>query len=374
MEETKNEVVETAADTNVDNANVAEEKPAAEAIPEELAGLPEDIAREAMQKAGVVQEEDSSENEESEKPADEVSPDSETKTEQDDSILPNQKIPYVRFKQQVDKNRALESELEQLKAKLNTATQVQPAPQAQQAPDNIPMQPQQTSQPQKPVINAEVTAQIEQAIRQEAMRMSGLDEETISSIDYMDDNDQRRQIWNTAQQMARSEIFRKIEAERQRQIEQNRRMIAEHNKNVLAYNRFAQEQMEDPEFESIKSFATNEYFTKLAKDDEGKLYQEAVAGAYARIERNMGSPQDIVLIKRFFTDAKNEYKKSRGGETKNNSIEKKVRQGQAFPRSGEINGSGNDGNVSVDTLARMLETTPFEQIPEEYQRKLLGYE
>lgn len=365
MDETKDVVETTVTETEVDKeAEVKEETPTAE-IPEELAGLPEDIAREAMQEAGMVQTEDNSEDDESETPA-EISPDSETKTEPDENILPNQKIPYVRFKQQVDKNRALESELEQLKAQLN-AKQETSVPQ-----ENIQMQPQQVSQPQTPVINAEVTAKIEQAIRQEAMRMSGLDEETINSMEYMDDNDSRRQIWNTAQAMARSEIFRRIEAERQRQLDESRRKIAVHNKNVLAYNQFAQEQMSDPDFENIKNYATNEYFNKF-KDDN--LYQEAVAGAYARIERNMGSPQDIAVIRRFFTDAKNEYKKSHGTGGKTNNIEKKVRQGQAFPRSGDISGAGNDGgNVTVETLSRMLETTPFEQIPEEYQRKLLGYE
>jgi hypothetical protein len=207
----------------------------------------------------------------------------------------------------------------------------------------------------------------------EAMRMTGISEETVKSMEFMDESDPRLQTWNTAKNMARASVFSKIQKERERQIEVNRRIIAEHNQNVLEYNKFAQEQMAEPDFENIVAYAKKDYFDKLKPH-----VQNVIASAYARIERNMGSPQDTVLIEDFFTKAKNEYRSLNGGgstsKTNEKKVTQKVRQGQAFPRSGEINGSGNDGNVTVDTLARMLETTPFEQIPEEYQRKLLGYE
>ena len=371
-EETKNvdTATEVAEDVDVKVGDtVPEEEPKPE-IPEELAGLPEEIAREAMEKAAEAEPKETEEeetDEQSEVPT-ETAP-----AEKKDDVLPNQSIPYVRFKQQLDENHKLKEQLKQLQQQNNTNQA--PMQQPVMAPGNQPLQQTPMQQPiqQAPVITADITQQIEQAVTMEAMRMTGMSEETVKSMEFMDENDPRLQTWNTAKNMARASVFSKIQKERERQIEVNRRIIAEHNQNVLEYNKFAQEQMAEPDFENIVAYAKKDYFDKLKPH-----VQNVIASAYARIERNMGSPQDTVLIEDFFTKAKNEYRSLNGGgstsKTNEKKVTQKVRQGQAFPRSGEINGSGNDGNVTVDTLARMLETTPFDEIPEEYQRKLLGYE
>ena len=374
-EETKN--VDTATEITEDvevkvGDTVPEEEPKPE-IPEELQGIPEHIAREAMDEMAKAEPKEPEEDTSTEEPTIEPTTNTESRKEQDDNILPNQAVPYIRFKQQLDENNKLKEQLKQYQ-KGNNTNQA-PMQQPVMAPGNQPLQQTPMQQPaqQTPVITADVTQQIEKAIKMEAMRMTGMSEETIDSMEFMDENDPRLQTWNTAKNMARASIYSKIQKERERQIEVNRRIIAEHNQNVLEYNKFAQEQMAEPDFENIVAYAKKDYFDKLKPH-----VQNVIASAYARIERNMGSPQDTVLIEDFFTKAKNEYRSLNGGGSTSKTTEKKVtqkgKQGQAFPRSGEINGSGNDGNVSVDTLARMLETTPFEQIPEEYQRKLLGYE
>lgn len=374
-EETKNvdTATEVAEDVEVKVGDtVPEEEPKPE-IPEELAGLPEEIAREAMEKAAEAEPKETEEDETDEQSETSVDESASAEKKQDD-VLPNQSIPYVRFKQQLDENHKLKEQLKQLQQQANNNNQA-PMQQPAMAPGNQPLQQTPMQQPaqQAPVITADVTKQIEQAIKMEAMRMTGMSEETIDSMEFMDENDPRLQTWNTAKNMARASIYSKIQKERERQIEVNRRIIAEHNQNVLEYNKFAQEQMAEPDFENIVAYAKKDYFDKLKPH-----VQNVIASAYARIERNAGSPQDTVLIEDFFTKAKNEYRSLNGGgnnsKTNEKKVTQKVKQGQAFPRSGEINGSGNDGNVTVDTLARILETTPFEQIPEEYQRKLLGYE
>lgn len=371
-EETKNVDTATEVAEELDvkvGDTVPEEEPKPD-IPDELAGLPEEIAREAMEEAAKAEPKETEEEPEepSEAPAENPAP---AEKKQDD-VLPNQSIPYVRFKQQLDENHKLKEQLKQLQQQTNNQAPMQ---QPVMAVGNQPLQQTPMRQPvqQAPVITADVTRQIEQAIEAEAMRMTGMSEDTVKSMEFMDENDPRLQTWNTAKNMARASVFSKIQKERERQIEVNRRIIAEHNQNVLEYNKFAQEQMAEPDFENIVAYAKKDYFDKLKPH-----VQNVIASAYARIERNMGSPQDTVLIEDFFTKAKNEYRSLNGGgstsKTNEKKVTQKVRQGQAFPRSGEINGAGNDGNVTVDTLARMLETTPFDEIPEEYQRKLLGYE
>lgn len=371
-EETKNvdTATEVAEDVDVKVGDTVPEEEPKPDIPEELAGLPEEIAREAMEKAAEAEPKETEEeetDEQSEVPT-ETAP-----AEKKDDVLPNQSIPYVRFKQQLDENHKLKEQLKQLQQQNNTNQA--PMQQPVMAPGNQPLQQTPMQQPiqQAPVITADITQQIEKAVTMEAMRMTGMSEETVKSMEFMDENDPRLQTWNTAKNMARASVFSKIQKERERQIEVNRRIIAEHNQNVLEYNKFAQEQMAEPDFENIVAYAKKDYFEKLKPH-----VQNVIASAYARIEKNMGSPQDTVLIEDFFTKAKSEYRSLNGGgstsKTNEKKVTQKVRQGQAFPRSGEINGAGNDGNVTVDTLARMLETTPFDEIPEEYQRKLLGYE
>ena len=93
----------------VDEAQDAaeEQQEQKEAIPDELAGLSEDTAREIMQEAGQ-DEGTEDEGEEQDEAPDEshAEQDSDNKPEEA-APLPNTKIPYARFKQEVDKRRQL---------------------------------------------------------------------------------------------------------------------------------------------------------------------------------------------------------------------------------------------------------------------------
>ena len=78
-----------------------------EAIPEELAGLPEDIARETMREASTP-EPQAADPESEPQSAD---ADSDTKpVSEDETVLnqPNYKVPYTRFKAEIDKKKSLE--------------------------------------------------------------------------------------------------------------------------------------------------------------------------------------------------------------------------------------------------------------------------
>lgn len=342
-------------------------------IPEELAGLDESFAREAMQEAGIEVPAEETEKNEDETEEEGTTAEADSENKQYD-VLPNQKIPYKRFKQQLDKNHELEEQIAQLKQQLEARAQVQQAPAPQQpqppmTPVNVQQQP--SRQPQQPIINAEVMKQLKQVVDQEAMKMTGISQEDLQSIEYMEDDDPRKQTWNTARKFAEAQVFQKVQEARNRQLAESRRQIAVHNENVLRYNNFAAEQMADPNFKDIQSFAINEYFSSRDKHD-----QDIIAEAYTRIQNNAGSPADTMIIRDYFTAAKNAYNKAHSSKKSANSEKNtaiKVKQGQAFPRSGEIEGASSDpGAVTVETLERMLDTTPFEKIPKEYQDILLG--
>ena len=110
----------------------AEEEPK-EAIPDELAGVSEDVAREVMAQA---QKEEPHEEEEAQEQEDVTDAQTVVNQTADEPPLkqPNQKIPYARFKQQVDKTNELEAMLKQYQQRFGdlNAPQQQAQPQVQQ--------------------------------------------------------------------------------------------------------------------------------------------------------------------------------------------------------------------------------------------------
>ena len=371
-----------------DNADegVAEEKAGSDTgseeenfeVPDELAGIPEDIAREIV----AEHEQNRQDAEEGENGDDgssySTAEDGSDNNHNDDELIPKEPIPYVRFKQQVDKTRELEELVKNLQHRLEGTEQAAANPPMQQPNMQVVnvAQPQGqqaggSTQQEAPLLNDDIAAKIQQAIDSEAMKLSGVTAEEIAGFKYLDDDDKRKQTWETARRMAQNSIMQKIASARQQQMEQSRRVIAEHNQAVLDYNSFAQKEFKDPEYKNIMQYATNEYFEK----ETGQTEQGVIAAAYSRIEHNTASPQDIALIKRYYTDAKNSYMARYGKSNSNKkNVLDKVKQGKAFPRSATIDGAGTDtGGVTIETLSKMLEDKPFDEIPKEYQEMLLGY-
>ena len=92
---------------------------------------------------------------------------------------------------------------------------------------------QHHTQQAMPILNDDVAAKIQQAIDSEAMQLSGVTAEEIAGFKYLDDDDKRKQTWETARRMAQNNVMQKIAMARQQQMEQSRRVIAQHNQAVL---------------------------------------------------------------------------------------------------------------------------------------------
>ena len=349
-------------------------------VPDELAGIPEDIAREIVAEHEQNQQSpEESDNNAEGNSSDSTAEDGSDNNHDDEELVPKEPIPYVRFKQQVDKNRQLEELVKNLQQRLESGSHGA-VNQSSQAPN---MQVVNVAQPQNqqladstqqamPILNDDVAAKIQQAIDSEAMQLSGVTAEEIAGFKYLDDDDKRKQTWETARRMAQNNVMQKIAMARQQQMEQSRRVLAAHNQAVIDYNTFAQKEAAEHDFKEVQNYAINEFFEKNIT----KAEQPIIAAAYQRIERTVASPQDIMLIKRYFIDAKNAYRSQQGNKQPggNTGRSNRLKQGKAFPRSSDIDGAGTDtGSVTNDTLAKMLEEKPFSEIPPEYQKMLLGY-
>jgi hypothetical protein len=79
-----------------------------------------------------------------------------------------------------------------------------------------------------------------------------------------------------------------------------------------------------------------------------------------------------MLIKNYFTEAKNAYHGG-GRATKSKNPMSKVKQAGTFPRSQQVQGSSdNDTGVSVATLEKMLREKKWDEIDPKWQKVLMG--
>ena len=345
-------------DTEVAADEAGEQEEEKEPIPEELGGLPEEAAREAMAEAEKLQQKE----EEPQEDTGEVS------KAEEEGIVKNQAIPYSRFKQKVDESNALKAELESYKAKYGELN-AQPAPQPQQSqPAQMnPVQYQPMPQEMPPLnLTPEIVKQIDTLKKQEALRMTGLSQEDLDGMEYMEDTDPRKQQYQFALKMAESNIVSRIQQARVEQAQQAEAFMQAHNASVADYNAFAQKEMAAPDFQQVMKFATEDYFEKKSPAE-----QQTIANAYVRVERNTASPAEVMLIKNYFTEAKNAFHGQNKASTKNSMT--KAKQAASFPRSQQVEGtSDNDPGVSVATLEKMLAEKTWDEIDPKWQKLLMG--
>lgn len=342
----------------------AEEEPK-EAIPDELAGVSEDVAREVMAQA---QKEEPHEDEEAQEQEDATDAQTVVNQTADEPPLkqPNQKIPYARFKQQVDKTNELEAMLKQYQQRFGDLNapqpQVQqPAPQPQQAPQQPPVEQFRLTDENAKLIN--------DAAIEGALQMTGMTKEEISELEYSDDNDPKKQRFNLAVSMAKDNIVSGLRQAALQKAQAAQKFRAIHDASAASFANYTNEQMQESDFNEVRNFATNDYFNALPPDQ-----QYTIAGSWERISRGVASPAEMQVVRNYFEGAKNAYRskhpqaKQSAGMTKT-----RMKQAAAMPRAGQVDGTaGGDGAVTAATLEHMLKTQPWEKIPQQYRSMMLG--
>ncbi len=385
--------VENAAEVQVDDNPDADTLAAQGAsedsvtIPAELDGISEDIAKSIMEEAGMstepeegngeVQDDDTQQSATAEA-------DSDTKHVADDDVLdvPKTPIPYTRFKQVNDKLKAAEAELEKLR-KARPANAVDQKP-AMEQPAKQVQQPQAVMTPQEPVtagfkLTADVAAKIEEYAKQEAMRMSGLSKEDLDSLAYADDDDPNKVRWTTALTLSRNAITNSVIQAAQVQQQRQHAFMQQHQAMINDFNTFTAEQMQDANFEDVRKFAVDEYYKT-----KSPMEQQIINAAWERVQRNTASPAEYLTVVNYFKEAKDAFARQNAdtqetAETKANQpslgkAKRKLAEANKLPRSQQIEGSAvTDGKaVTIESLQHMLNTTPWDQIPDEYKQMLLS--
>ena len=297
-------------------------------IPAELDGIPKDIAREIMQKSAEP---------EPEKPAENPAP------------ADNVTIPYARFKEVTDKKNESEKLLAAYRERYGDL--------------NAPAQPQPQFQPNS--IDENFTKQIDDAITQTAMQLSGLSKEDVDALDYLDDDDPKISRWNHAKKISEAAIYNEIVQRQMLQQQALQQQATLRNQTLADYNNYVAQQQAAENFSAVQQFAENDFFNAQSDIDK-----QVILESYARIRNNTAFPADVMVVRDFFSRAKFAYE---NGQTQRPQPKPKQKTKPAFPRTNQVSGAaGYGGGVSQAALADMLQNKSWNKIPPNYQKMLLG--
>ena len=265
----------------------------------------------------------------------------------------NVTIPYQRFKEVTDQKNETEKLLAAYRERfgdLNSAQNQPPAPQFQ-----------------PPSIDENFAKQIDTAINQRAMQMSGFTKEDVEGLDYLDDDDPKISRWNHAKRISEAAVYNEIANNQILQQQEMQRAAFLRNKTMTDYQNYVAQQQAADNFSAVQQFAENDFFNAQPEIDR-QIIQES----YARLTNNMASPADVMVVRDFFSRAKVAYE-NRQNKPPAQPKPKTKPAPNNFPRTNQINGmTGSGGGVSQAALAEMLRTKKWNQIPPNYQKVLLG--
>ena len=359
-------------------------------IPEGLEGIEEDTAREIMSEVSSQEESkknldeldnelDNNSSEEEVSSESNLSAEADSDNKQVDSDVSkaeedlNHPIPYKRFKEVNDKAKAKDDEINALKQELLAVKQQSDDLSKQTQPTNQGVVNENNSNLNNvnPLLNPAVIQEVNNLAVEEALKISGLTKEQLEEIEYGDPNDVRISTYKTAVDLARQNIFSQLNSEIQtrRAMEQRELQLRQHS--IADFSSFEQEQMKAKDFESIRSHAVNEYFSKL-----NPVEQQAIADAYQRVQSKSCVPQDVFVVKKYFSEAAQDFRKSQNNiNAKQDSIQvkqEKLKQMERHPKVDLVTGSNSNGGISVSDLERTLQNTDWDDIPEATKNLLLG--
>ena len=234
-----------------------------------------------------------------------------------------------------------------------------------QQPQNFSQPQQNTPQFQPPSIDENFTKQIDDAIIQTAMNISGLSKEDVEALDYLDDDDPKIARWNHAKKISETAIYQNIIQNQMLQQQEMQRAATLRDQTMINYSNYVAQQQAMENFNAVQKFAENDFFNAQSDIDK-----QIILESYSRINNNMATPADVMVVQNYFSRAKNAF------ENRQNSTPQKPKTKTApnnFPRTNQVSGiTGSGGGVTQAALADMLQNKSWNKIPPNYQKMLLG--
>lgn len=339
------------AAAQTESADAPQQQAEEEPLPEELNGLPEDIARDAFNMWKAQQQ--------AEEPKAEQQAQAEAQPAQTE-----ESVPYVRFKEKVDEANQLKAQLAEYQRRAQQQA-VQSPPQ-QQPPPRQPAQPQMR-------ITPEIAQKMNEAIEERAMRLSGLTEKEVEELAFVDDDDIKLAQWKQSKALARDQIYTELKQAQFQRIQQRQeaqQYLATQQAALQAYYDFTQKEIATVQnFQDIQKFATNEYFEQLPPN-----LQKLVATSYLHAEQQIATPSELFVVQNYYQQAKAAFNaRANGAKTPPQTPAQRSQQAANLPRADQLKGvsSKSDGQLSVTDIEKLL-AGDFTEIDPKIQRTLLG--
>ena len=261
-------------------------------------------------------------------------------------------VPYQRFKEVIDEKNALKAQIEEMQKK--SAQSQSPTPAVKQPP--IP-------QPPPFNITSDFAKGVKQLSKELAMKWAKLTPEQVQQIEeYGEEGDDDVERWKTAKEYATRHIYSELEKRQNAAVQAAQNRNRDMREAIQSYNDFAQKEIQSPEYKDVLSYATGEFFDSLLP-----IQQKALASAYVKIETRDPTitPEEIMLVQSFFTNAKTAYggRKARQPPRKNPAPN--------FPKTDRISGSNlnSAGKYTYQDLERIInETDDFDKLDPKIRR------
>lgn len=326
-----------------ESADVPQESGEEEPLPEELSGLPDDIARDTLAEWKASQPKEDTQG--TQEPQEAPKPQTE------------ESVPYARFKEKVDEANQLKAQLAEYQRRMQQQPVQQPPPQPQ------PAQPQMK-------ITPEIAKKINDAIDAEAKLMCGLSKEELEDLEFADDNDPKLMQWNQSKALARGKVFAAIQQAQFEQRQQAQQFIAAHQAAAQFCNDYAQREFAtEPNIQAIQNFASNEFFDQLSP-----VEKRIIAECFVHVERQVASPAEMYTVKNYYERAKAAFfARANGAKQQQQQPAQKAQQAAALPRSDQLKGtvSTNSAQLSATDIEKLLERD-FTTIDPKTQHTMLG--
>lgn len=222
----------------------------------------------------------------------------------------------------------------------------QEIPQQQTMPEQAPIEPFK--------ITEEMAKTMEEAILVGAKSISGFSDDDIDELDYLEEDDPKRLQWETAKKLASDKVHNYVQGMHEQRQQQANMFFQEHNAAVKDFQDYTAAAMKEPDYQRAQAYATGEYFNK-----QSPQVQLTIARSYDRVLRGMASPQDYLVVKNYYENAKREI----GGSVRTK-----------FPRSSRLNGvtSGANRSYSEREIESMIDAGEWDQVPQEFINRALN--
>ena len=229
-------------------------------------------------------------------------------------------------------------------------------------------QPVQTQSQQPFKFTAEVSQAIEKRVNEVAMEMCGLTQEDVDAMEFADDGDSSRAMFENAKILARQSIISDIRKQANDNLRQQQAYRQAQMDGMSLYRDFTSKEQAEPEYPQILAFATNEYLNTLTP------FEQSILGtSYQRMEQGIGTPQDASVVLGYYRQAKQQYlaNKSIGNPTAQQPVVQAQKKKVSPSKFDQIGGTVSAEAVTASTLENMLNTMPWEKIPEHLRNMML---